>query len=149
MKLQKRKFCSNLPPATHPPLPSAKRFFNAAWQCYFDMKMNKEPCFSILSIIILCLPPRARFHSHLSKPCTLNDQARHCALSKHARHCALRNHARHCALRNHARQCALRNNARHCALSHFSKPCALNDHARHCALSKHASQCTLSDHAKA
>ena len=44
----------NLPYATHPPLLSAKRFFNAARQCYFDMKTIKEPCFSILSIIILC-----------------------------------------------------------------------------------------------
>ena len=45
----------NLLYATHPPLPSAKRFFNAARQCYFDLKTNKEPCFSILSIIILCI----------------------------------------------------------------------------------------------
>ena len=57
-KLQKRKFLSNPTPtqsvfATHPSLPTAKRFFNAARQCYFDMKTNKEPCFSILSIIIL------------------------------------------------------------------------------------------------
>ena len=43
----------NLPSATHPPLPSARRFFNAARQCYFEMKTNKEPCFSILSFIIL------------------------------------------------------------------------------------------------
>ena len=44
----------NLPSAaTHPPLPSAKRFFNAARQCYFEMKTNKEPFFSILSSIIL------------------------------------------------------------------------------------------------
>ena len=43
--------------ATHPPLPSAKRFFNAAQQCYFDMKTNKEQCFSILSFIILCVIP--------------------------------------------------------------------------------------------
>ena len=47
----------NLPFATHPPLPSAKRFFNAAQQCYFDMKTNKEQCFSILSYIILCVIP--------------------------------------------------------------------------------------------
>ena len=45
----------NLLSATHPPLLSAKRFFNAARQCYFDMKTNKEPCFSLLSIIILWL----------------------------------------------------------------------------------------------
>ena len=43
----------NLPSATHPPLPSARRFFNAAWKCYFEMKANKEPCFSILSFTIL------------------------------------------------------------------------------------------------
>ena len=40
-----------------PPLLSAKTLFNAARQCYFEMKPNKEPCFSILSIIILCLRP--------------------------------------------------------------------------------------------
>ena len=45
----------NLPSATHPPLPSARRFFNAVRQCYFEMKPNKEPCFSILSIILLWL----------------------------------------------------------------------------------------------
>ena len=39
----------NLPSATHPPLPSARRFFNVARQCFFDMKTNKEPYFSILS----------------------------------------------------------------------------------------------------
>ena len=43
----------NLPSATYPPLPSARRFFNAVWQCYFEMKPNKGPCFSILSFIIL------------------------------------------------------------------------------------------------
>ena len=43
----------NLLSATHPPLLSARRFFNAVRQCYFEMKPNKEPCFSILSIIIL------------------------------------------------------------------------------------------------
>ena len=43
----------NLPSATYPPLLSARRFFNAARQCYFDMKRNKEPCFSILSSIFL------------------------------------------------------------------------------------------------
>ena len=43
----------NLPSATHPPLLYARRFFNAAWQCYFEMKTNKEPYFSILSSIIL------------------------------------------------------------------------------------------------
>ena len=43
----------NLPSATHPPLPSARRFFNAVRQCYFEMKPNKELCISILSIIIL------------------------------------------------------------------------------------------------
>ena len=37
----------NLLSATHPPLLSAKRFFNGARQCYFDMKTNKELCFSI------------------------------------------------------------------------------------------------------
>ena len=35
------------------PLPSARRFFNGAWQCYFEMKTNKELYFSILSSIIL------------------------------------------------------------------------------------------------
>ena len=40
--------------ATHPPLSSARRFFNAARQCYFEMKTNTEPYFSILSSIILC-----------------------------------------------------------------------------------------------
>ena len=43
----------NLSSATHPPLPSARRLFNAAWQCYFEMKTNTEPYFSILSSIIL------------------------------------------------------------------------------------------------
>ena len=43
----------NLLSATHPPLPSAKKFFIAAQQCYFEMKTNKEPYFSILSSIIL------------------------------------------------------------------------------------------------
>ena len=33
----------NLPSATHPPGPSARRFFNAAQQCYFEMKTNTEP----------------------------------------------------------------------------------------------------------
>ena len=37
----------------NPPLPSTRRFFNAVRQCYFDMKTNKEPCFSILSSIFL------------------------------------------------------------------------------------------------
>ena len=27
--------------ATHPPLPSTRRFFNVAWKCYFEMKTNK------------------------------------------------------------------------------------------------------------
>ena len=35
------------------PSPSAKTLFNAVRQCYFEMKTNKELCFSILSIIIL------------------------------------------------------------------------------------------------
>ena len=43
----------NLPSATHPPLPSGRRFFNVAQQCYFEMKTNTEPYFSILSSIIL------------------------------------------------------------------------------------------------
>ena len=43
----------NLLSATHPPLSSARRFFNAARQCYFEMKTNTEPYFSILSSIIL------------------------------------------------------------------------------------------------
>ena len=43
----------NLPSATHPTLPSDRRFFNAARQCYFEMKTNKEPYFSILSSKIL------------------------------------------------------------------------------------------------
>ena len=38
----------NLPPATHPPFPSAWRFFNVARQCYFEIKTNMEPYFSIL-----------------------------------------------------------------------------------------------------
>ena len=38
---------------TDPPLLSAKKLFNAMRQCYFEMKPNKEPCFSILSIILL------------------------------------------------------------------------------------------------
>ena len=45
----------NLPSATHPPLPSAWRFFNAVQQCYIEMKTNKEPCFSILPSVILWL----------------------------------------------------------------------------------------------
>ena len=44
----------NLPSATHPPLQSARRFFNVEQQCYFEMKTNTEPYFSILSSIILC-----------------------------------------------------------------------------------------------
>ena len=40
----------NLPSATHP---SGRIFFNVAWQCYFEMKTNTEPYFSILSSIIL------------------------------------------------------------------------------------------------
>ena len=53
----------NLPSATHSPLPSARRFFNAAQQCYFEMKTNTEPYFSVLSSIILCteLKSSARF----------------------------------------------------------------------------------------
>ena len=57
---QNAKFCShptltlhNLPSAAHPPLPSARRFFNAARKCFFEMKKNKELYFSILSSIIL------------------------------------------------------------------------------------------------
>ena len=45
----------NLPSATHPPLQSARRFFNAVRQCYFEMKTNMELYFSILSSIILCI----------------------------------------------------------------------------------------------
>ena len=48
----------NLLSATHPPLPSARRFFNVARQCFFDMKTNKESYFSILSFIILRLATR-------------------------------------------------------------------------------------------
>ena len=51
---------------THPPLPFAKRLFNVARQCYFDMKANKEPYFSILSIIILW----SRFYYGLSSRTT-------------------------------------------------------------------------------
>ena len=47
----------NLPSATHPPLTSARRFFNAAQQCYFEMMTNKELYFSILSSIILWWRP--------------------------------------------------------------------------------------------
>ena len=43
----------NLPSATQPPLQSARIFFNVARQCYFEMKMNTELYFSILSSIIL------------------------------------------------------------------------------------------------
>ena len=43
----------NLLSATHPPLLSAKKFFIAAWQCFFEMKTNKELYFSILSSLIL------------------------------------------------------------------------------------------------
>ena len=43
----------NLPSATQPSLPSARRFFNVARQCYFKMKTNSEQYFSILSSIIL------------------------------------------------------------------------------------------------
>ena len=50
----------NLRSATHPPLPSARRFFNVAWQCYFEIKTNTEPYFSILSSIILCCTPTYR-----------------------------------------------------------------------------------------
>ena len=39
------------------PSPSAKTLFNAVRQCYFEMKTNKELCFSILSIIILWCRP--------------------------------------------------------------------------------------------
>ena len=46
---------------TDPPLLSAKTLFNVARQCYFEMKTNKEPCFSILSIIILCPYPTSPF----------------------------------------------------------------------------------------
>ena len=45
----------NLPSATHPPLPSAKTFFIAMRQCYFEMKSIKQPYFSILSSLILCV----------------------------------------------------------------------------------------------
>ena len=45
----------NLPSATHPPLPSAKTFFIAARQCYFEMKTIKQPYFSILSSLSLWL----------------------------------------------------------------------------------------------
>ena len=57
-------FCSHPTPtqsafcySTHPPLPSAKTFFIAARQCYFEMKMIKQTYFSILSSFILCLNP--------------------------------------------------------------------------------------------
>ena len=46
----------NLLSATHPPLPSAKTFFIAARQCYFETKTIKQPYFSILSSIIICRP---------------------------------------------------------------------------------------------
>ena len=49
----------NLPSATHPPLPSAKRFFIAVRQCYLEMKTIKQPYFSILSSIILWLYAKA------------------------------------------------------------------------------------------
>ena len=48
-KLRKQKFCSHPTPtqsalsATQRPLPSARRFFNAVRQCYFEIKMNTEP----------------------------------------------------------------------------------------------------------
>ena len=51
--LSKFRVSHNLLSATHPPLTSARRFFNAAWQCYFEMKTNTEPYFSTLSSIIL------------------------------------------------------------------------------------------------
>ena len=35
----------NLLSATHPPLPSARRFFNVARQCYFEMKTNTKHTF--------------------------------------------------------------------------------------------------------
>ena len=51
----------NLPSATHPPIPSAKRFFISARQCYLEMKKTlKEPYFSILSSIILCMKLNVR-----------------------------------------------------------------------------------------
>ena len=43
----------NLPSAAHPPLPSAKRFFIVARQCYLEMKTIKQPYYSIVSSIIL------------------------------------------------------------------------------------------------
>ena len=54
----------NLLSATHPPLPSAKRFFIAARQCYLEMKTIKQPYFSILSSIILWIgacPPLSAY----------------------------------------------------------------------------------------
>ena len=43
----------NLPSATHPPFPSARRSFNAPAMLLFEMKTKTEPYFSILSSIIL------------------------------------------------------------------------------------------------
>ena len=58
-KLRKWKFCCHPTPtqsavSTQTPLLSARRFFNVAQQCYFEMKTNTEPYFSILSSIVLC-----------------------------------------------------------------------------------------------
>ena len=49
----------NLPSATHPSLPSAKRFFIVARQCYLEMKTIKQPYFYILSSLILWCNPTA------------------------------------------------------------------------------------------
>ena len=57
----------NLPSATHPPLPSARRFFNAARQSYFEMKTNTEPYFSILSSIILW--PHVIYETNVVQKC--------------------------------------------------------------------------------
>ena len=86
----------NMPSATHPPLPSARRFFNVVQQCYFEMKTNKEPCFSILSIIILCIQytkdtvPRRwhtnflPFHSNTNLYGTVNLYVRSLSLKKNS-----------------------------------------------------------------
>ena len=70
----------NLPSATrtHPPLLSARTFFNAVRHCYFEMKTNKEPNFSILcGNITKILESVARPHTHTPpQECYWNDDIR-------------------------------------------------------------------------
>ena len=61
----------NLLSAFHPPLPSARRIFNVALQCYFEVKTNTEPYFSILSSLILWCICIFNFQHYTGLYCTL------------------------------------------------------------------------------